>query len=106
MEVAMTTPHGTERFDVQDDANIGIFTPHAANEGEATEWLSEALPTDEHEIVRGAHVETHLPHGWHDFGAIGWAGVVLMASVLALVIWGYVLPWLGVTRMWAIDPLR
>ena len=99
----MTTPLDSHEYDT-----VGAFTPHSANEGEhgAADWIAEVLPTDESAIDRTVHRDDHLPRGWHDFGAMGWAGVLLMVVVVGLMVWGYLLPWLGATRMWAVDALR
>lgn len=91
----------------RDESTLGVFTPHSANEGDhgADAWLAEVLPTDEHEIVHGEHRDDHIPRGFRDLSGFGWVAVVLMAVVLSLIIWGLVLPAMGVTRMWTVNPL-
>ena len=78
----MTTPLDSHEYDT-----VGAFTPHSANEGEhgAADWIAEVLPTDESAIDRTVHRDDHLPRGWHDFGAMGWAGVLLMVVVVGLI---------------------
>ena len=89
----MTTPMKPAEYTAIEQS-MGIFTPHSANEGEAaaTEWLQEVLPTEEHPVLR--HADDHIPHGLSDFGAVGWGFAGLMALVLGLVTWGFVIPWL------------
>lgn len=106
----MTVPADPHRTTADEDIGLGAFTPHSANEGgDSREWLQEVLPVGAPDAGAdpGPHRrEDHLPHGWHDFGALGWVAVLLMAVVVALVVWGLVLPWLGLTHAWAVDPLR
>lgn len=89
------------------DESVGLYTPVVANEIEADgyEWVAEALPTEEFEALRGERHEDHLPNGFHDFGAFGWVGALLMLVVLGLIVYGFVLPWLGVVEPWQINPL-
>lgn len=104
----MTVPADPHRTIPEEDIGLGAFTPHSSNEGgDSREWLQEVLPVPAQDGgPRLLRREDHLPHGWHDFGPMGWVAVVLMAVVVALVVWGFVLPWLGITVAWTVDPLR
>lgn len=105
----MTVPADPrQRTMLRDDDLVGVFTPHSTNEGtgDSSEWLQEVLPVPSAAEPPHVRREDHLPRGWHDFGAAGWIAVALMAVVLGLVVWGFVLPWLGITNAWTVDPLR
>ena len=104
-----TTPHDAQRNDPRelphDDAvTMGTYAPHAANEGETGEWMQEVLPTEDR--VSREHHDDHIPHGWHDFGAVGWIGATLMLIAFSLMVYGLVLPALGLREPWNAMPLR
>jgi hypothetical protein len=108
-EDAMTTPHVPR---AEEAGRTSTYTPPSAPdlarpaepEVRVYAWPTQADEGSDAAPLRGD--ERHIPHGLRDVGPVGWVGLALMALVLALVVFGLVLPWLGVRESYVWNPLR
>ena len=105
----MTTPHApgaeeTGRTSTYTPGSAPGFTPPAEAPNVPLTWPTPIGEGSDTIRLRGD--ERYIPHGLRDGGPTVWAGLALMALVLALIVYGLVLPWLGVREAYVWNPYR